>query len=550
MDGSRPLMSVSQGMAAHRTRLIGRLDGELAQAACTAPPVLLLKHMTTMLLSQLLATLDDARYHLKAERQVAAVEEDSRQVGPDSVFVAVPGFTVDGHAFVAKAVAQGAAAVVVDQHRMPSGLPDSVTVVAVPDTRAALSRLAAAWHGIPARSLRVIGVTGTDGKTTTSTMLAWLLERSGFVSGMTGTAQIKVGPNWQPNATRQTTLEPLDVHAHLAAMRAAGVTHAVIEASSHGLALHKLDDCLFDAAVVTNLNEDHLDFHGTREHYWAAKARLFAMVGAATGDKGNGPAFAVLNRDDASHDFLRAHARVPVLTYGLERADVDLTVTVKEATAAGSHLHLRGRWGGHDAWLPLPGGFNAANAAAALTVLLAHDVNAATASAALADFPGVPGRMNVVDRGQPFSLVIDYAHTGTAFAKLLAVLRPLTAGRIVAVFGSAGEQSQGRRAGMATAAAAGADVSVLTSEDPRGEDADAIIADIAAVMAQAGRREGSDFHRRTDRREAIRLAVSLARPGDVVVLAGKGHEQSIIWGGRRLPWDERSVAEAELDRIR
>jgi UDP-N-acetylmuramoyl-L-alanyl-D-glutamate--2,6-diaminopimelate ligase len=492
-------------------------------------------------LDSLLRGLPDAGVHGPSAVELTSLTYDSRRAGPGSLFVAITGFTVDGHDYVSAACRRGAAAVVVERGR-PIAIEGAVTVVEVDGTRRALSALAAAWYGHPGHAMRVIGVTGTDGKTTTSSMIAALLEGDGAVTGLTGTARFKIGPVWEENATRQTTLEAPEIQELLARMRDAGVTDAVVESSSHGLALHKLDDCGFDIAVVTNVGADHLDFHGTRDAYVEAKARLLDLV--ATGGKA-GPRFAVLNADDRSFAELRPRARVEVISYGME-GPADLYGRVVERRADGSRVVVAGRRGEAEAWVPMPGSFNVANALAALAVGLGCGLPLATLTDRLARFEGVPGRMAAIRAGQPFAVIVDYAHTGPAMRKLLATMRPLTAGRLIAVFGSAGEQSYERRAGLADAAADLTDFAVITSEDPRFEDPDRIIADIAAAMAARGAREGERFVRVSDRREAIRRALTLAEPGDLIVLCGKGHEQSIIVRDQKLPWDERQVALEEL----
>lgn len=500
-----------------------------------------------MQLDSLLAAAEPLAILGSTARPVSGIVYDSRRVGPGAVFVAIAGFTVDGHDFVGQARERGAAAVVVQRDRLarPAGWdPDRTAWVEVADTRLALSALAAAWHGHPAQTMRVIGVTGTDGKTTTSYMTCAVLDGGGAVTGLMGTVQFKIGARWEDNASRQTTLEAPEVQELLRRMREGGVTHAVIESTSHGLALRKLDHCAYDVAVVTNVTSDHLDFHGSREAYLVAKARLIELAGASAVK--TGPRFAVLNADDAgSFDYMRARARVQVFAYGMERP-ADLRGTVLEARPTGSRVALGGRWGAAELWVPMAGPFNVANALAAAVVGLGHGMRIETVCEAIRDFGGVPGRMESVDAGQPFSVIVDYAHTGHAFRKLLDVLRPLTRGRLITVFGSAGERAPERRAGMGAVAAELVDFAVIANEDPRFEDADRIIDDIARVMTAAGRREGTDFVRVPDRRAAIRAAFDSARPGDTVVLAGKGHEQSIIVGDAKLPWDERRVAHEEL----
>jgi UDP-N-acetylmuramoyl-L-alanyl-D-glutamate--2,6-diaminopimelate ligase len=497
-------------------------------------------------LADLLSALPGARVWGRADRPVTGVAYDSRRVGKGTVFVAIPGFTLDGHVFVEDARGRGAAAVVVERgrtRRLDAWPVDECAWVEVEDTRLALSALAAAWHGQPAQDMYVIGVTGTDGKTTTSYMTCAVLDAGGFTTGLMGTVQFKIGPRWEENATRQTTPEALEVHELLARMRDAGVTHAVVESTSHGLALRKLDHCAYDAAIVTNITADHLDFHGTPEAYRAAKRRLFELTAATAGKPG--PRFAVLNADDGSFAYLRAAGPKEVISYGMERP-ADVRGEVREALPSGSRVRVHGRWGVAELWVPMPGAFNVANALAAVSAGLGCGLPLATACEAIGRFPGVPGRMVSVDAGQPFTVIVDYAHTGYSFRKLLDVLRPLTRGRLIAVFGSAGERAPERRGGMGAVAAEMADISVLTIEDPRFEDPDKIIDDIARTVAAAGRVEGRDFLRVPDRRAAIRTAFALARPGDVVVLAGKGHEQSIIVGAEKIPWDDRRVAEEEL----
>ncbi len=495
-------------------------------------------------LTDLLTAVPVVRLISTGDQPVSGVTYDSRLVTPGMVFVAIPGFHMDGAHFVGDARDRGAAAVVVAAGTAvpATWVAGGCTWVEVADTRAALSALAARWHGDPGMRPRVIGVTGTDGKTTTSYMTSAVLEAAGFSTGLMGTVQFKVGDVWEDNSTRQTTPEAPEVQELLARMRDNGVTHAIIESTSHGLALHKLDHCFYDVAVVTNITEDHLDFHHTVDAYRAAKRRLFEL--AARSVK-LGPRFAVLNADDSSFAYLHGAGPSEEITYGID-APADLHARIDRALPTGSHVTLEGRWGTAPMWVPMAGRFNVSNALAAAAVALGHGIALNQVCEAMARFTGVPGRMITVGDGHPFTVIVDYAHTGHAFRKLLNVLRPLTTGRVIAVFGSAGERAPERRAGMGEVAAELTDFAVLTNEDPRFEDPDRIIADIAGVLAGAGRREGHDFIRVPDRRGAIRAAFDRARPGDLVVLAGKGHEQSIIAGDHKLPWDEQRVAEEEL----
>lgn len=498
--------------------------------------------MTT--LAALLAALHLPATAAERRTSVSAIAYDSRAVIPGALFVAITGFHVDGHAFLDDAFRHGAVAAVVNDAWVASDRPRAARLIGVPDTRAALSTLAAAFNGRPAEAMRVIGVTGTDGKTTTTYLISALVEHTGRTTGLMGTVDFKIGPRWQHNDTRQTTPEAVEVQALLAEMRAAGVSHAVIESSSHGLALHKLDDCAYDIAVVTYVGEDHLELHGTRDAYLAAKGRLFELLDRPR--RKVGARLAVVNADDpGSERYLRGRTAQPVRSYGLA-ADAEVRAAQLAMDGSGSTFDLL--IGGHQRRVRthLPGAFNVSNILAAATVAAHEGATVAQIAEALETVRGVPGRMERIDGGQPFAVIVDYAHTGPALAKVVTTLRSLTAGRIIVVYGCAGGRSPERRAGMGGVAARLADLSVITTEDPHEESADAIIAEIAAAMCAAGREEGRDFWRVQDRRSAIRSALRMARAGDIVLLAGKGHESSIIIGREHTPWDERAVAREEL----
>jgi UDP-N-acetylmuramoyl-L-alanyl-D-glutamate--2,6-diaminopimelate ligase len=488
-----------------------------------------------MLLSRLLASIDRST---DADREVTGIAYDSRRVQPGGLFVAVPGFHVDGAAYVADAFARGAAAAVVNEQAQTAPAEQPLRL-RVADTRAALATLSACWYGWPARELTTIGVTGTDGKTTTSYLIAALLERLA-PSGLFSTVAYKLGDRWEKNPTRQTTPEALEVQALLRRMVAAGVRYAVLESSSHGLALHKLDHCDFDVAVFTNLSPDHLDFHGDLASYREAKGGLFRLLNAAP-DKCT-PKTALLNADDPAAAYMAAQSpNARLLRYGTS-PDADLRLLNADEDPTGTTIEAATPWGTLRTRLLLPGRFNIYNGLAAAGVALALGLPLAAVAEALAEARGAPGRMQRIDAGQPFTVVVDYAHTGAALRQVLAALRPLVRGRLIAVFGCAGERGAERRAGMGEAAAAGADFSVLTSEDPRGEQPEAIIDGIARAMLAAGAVEGETFVREPDRRVAIGRAFALAGAGDVVLLTGKGHESTIETAAGALPWNEAEVA--------
>lgn len=496
-----------------------------------------------MRLSEILREVSEATYD-GPERPVEAIVYDSRKVIPKALFVAVPGAHTDGHNFVGLALESGASAAIVqaDRKHLVAGLPANRLIV-VPESQRALAEAAVAFYGHPGRDLAVIGVTGTDGKTTTTALISDLLDQLGLASGRLGTVDFKIGPRVWSNDSRQSTLEAVEIQALLREMVAEGVRYAVIESTSHGLALDRVFGCEYDIGVFTNLTSDHLDFHGTRENYLRAKARLFEMVGASI-DKGI-PKRAVLNADDPASVEFRRYCTYPVLTYS-RRGPADLRADQIEVAAAGIRMQVR--W--QDQTLPvnlrLTGDFNVENALAALGATLALGVDLEPAAAALGTVDGPPGRLQRVDAGQPFAIIVDYAHTPDSLQKVLAILRPLTAGRLIAVFGCAGERDRTKRPVMGEIAGRQADFTILTDEDPRLEDRHAIIAEIAAGLEVTGRLEGGDYLKIADRAEAIQEAISRARPGDVILLAGKGHEGSIIYADGKMPWDERAAALAAL----
>jgi UDP-N-acetylmuramoyl-L-alanyl-D-glutamate--2,6-diaminopimelate ligase len=484
-----------------------------------------------------------------ADCPITSIEHDSRLVRAGSLFVAIPGFNTDGHGYVAQAAAAGAAAVIVRADRS-EGIPalDGVSVVAVDDTRCALSRAAAWFRGYPSRELTVIGVTGTDGKTTTSHLLTSVLEAAGFAVGRVGTVDVYLPGERGAVNNRMSTPEANEVQALLRRMADAGCEVAIVESTSHGLALRRLDDVDYDVAVFTNITGDHLDFHRTFEAYRDAKAMLFAALGRSW-DKGIEKA-AVVNDDDPSASYMLARAPgARHWRFGLESRDADVMARNVHLRPDGSSFRLITPAGPIETGVSLPALFNVANALAAATAALALGVPLQAIARGLESAPGVPGRMERIDARQPFEVVVDYAHTGDAVRKVLEVLRQLTRGRLIIVVGAAGERDPGRRYGVGRAAAEGADFAVFTSEDPRREDPAAIVAEIARHAEAAGRRPGEDFVEVPDRREAIAAALRRARSGDVVVICGKGHEQSMIFGTEAVPWDDRDVARQELAKL-
>ena len=459
--------------------------------------------------------------------EVTGISQDHRKVVPGHVFVARVGAKFDGHRFARLAVEQGAIAVVGIREAGPTLPWNATPYMRVADDRVALARLAAAFHGYPSRSLEVAGVTGTDGKTTVSTLLHHLLGVN-YRCGLLSTAGVKAGEHPLPLEGHFTTPEASEVQAYLAAFRDAECRHAVVESSSHALAMHRLDEVEYDLAVWTNLSAEHLDYHGTLEEYREAKLQLVRRAPVA-----------VLNRDDPHFEVFAAAAAREVVSYGLH-VEADWRADGIEESPSGLRFMITSPTGRCQASLPMLGSFNVHNALAAAAAAQRLGLSLEKIVARFASFPGVPGRMQVLQR-EPFAVVVDFAHTGPALEKALAALRPAVNGRILLVVGAAGERDPGKRRPLGRAAALGADHTYFTEEDHRSESLEAILDELEAGALEAGA-PATSISRIPDRREAIEVAIAAAREGDLVLLAGKGHESTLERSDETLPWDE--VAEA------
>lgn len=474
-----------------------------------------------------------------AERDVRALAYDSRTVKDGSLFVAIPGFHRDGIDFVADAVRNGASAVIAERP-----VDAAVPVAVVADVRAALADLAAEFFDHPTATLNVAAVTGTDGKTTTVRLVSDVLEAAGACTGYATTVDFKLADHAWRNETRQSTQEAVELQEFCAELLVAGGTWGILEATSHALALRKIRGIDVDVAIFTNLSPEHLDFHGTLQAYLEAKGILFEMLPRGR-DKGI-PKTAVLNADDPHWRYLADRAAgARVISYGID-ALADVQATVLAADASGSRIALTAFGDSVELRLPLVGRFNVHNALAATGAGLAAGATLAQCRDALARAMPVRGRMERIDAGQPFTVIVDYAHTPESLENVLALLRPLTSGKLIAVFGSAGERDRSKRPKLAAVAARYADHFVITQEDPRLEDPARILTEIEAGARDAGKRRGADYQVIADRAEAIATAIAGAADGDTVLLAGKGHEGSIIVGEAKLPWDEAGTARAAL----
>jgi len=458
--------------------------------------------------------------------EIEALAYDSRQVAAGTLFFCVRGSTRDGHEHAPEAIARGAVALVVER---PLGL--GVPELLVPSARAAMAPIAARFHGDPSARLRVVGVTGTNGKTTTTFLTRALLEAAGEQCALLGTVKSVIGG--RDGEVIHTTPEAIDLQASFAAMLAAGDRACAMEVSSHALELHRADAIHFAAAVFTNLTQDHLDFHPTMEAYFMAKRRLFEA----------GPGIAVVNLDDPYGARLKAEFPDAV-TFALQHADADYRARDLRSSVAAARFTAQTPDGEVALRTRLPGAFNVANALAALAV--AHQLGAglATIADALAQAAPAPGRFQALDEGQPFAVLIDYAHTPDSLENVLHAARALAAGRLICVFGCGGDRDRGKRPQMGRIATTLADITLVTSDNPRSEPPEAIVEEILAGTHADAQHAVEAI---VERRSAIARAIELARKGDVVVIAGKGHEQGQEFaGGRKIPFDDAAVAREAL----
>jgi UDP-N-acetylmuramoyl-L-alanyl-D-glutamate--2,6-diaminopimelate ligase len=500
-----------------------------------------------MRLSELATQLPHAERSGDGDPEITSVAYDSRSASPGSIFVAIIGFKTDGHDYLNQALDTGASAVAVQsggEAKWQGLLTESrSSTLILPDTRAALPRIAAALHGHPSRRLRTIGVTGTDGKTSLSHLLHHILSSSGQKAGLISTAECRVGAELLPDTGRFTTPEAPEVQQMLSQMVTAGCHDAVIEATSHGLALHRVDECDFDIAVFTSLYPDHLDFHKTLDEYIAAKARLFSMLDTAAPKELEKTA--VLNADDPISDHFRTLNKARTITYGL-RSEADVTAADIAPEGWGTRFLVRAFGQEREVRIPAPGDFNVYNALAAYSVAQAAGLDPDATIAAIGSWPGAPGRMQLVDAGQPFTVLVDFAHAPDSLRRVLSMLRERSRGRIIAVFGCIGERDKDRRYRMGQVAAEFADYTIVTDDNPYSEDRDAIIAEITHGLREAGKREGHDFAVIADRREAISHAIAMAVDGDAVLLAGKGHEREVHLPDSVYPCHDPGVARQAL----
>ena len=502
-------------------------------------------------LSDLIRSLPGYQDATGMTNEITGISSDSRQVKPGDLFVALSGGTTDGHRFIPQALQRGAQAVVGTQPL--ENLP--VPYLRVADSRLALAHLSAAFYDFPARKLLMIGVTGTDGKTTTANLLFRILKTAGLQAGMISTVNAVIGDQALDTGFHVTTPDAPDIQRYLYQMVTAGLTHVVLEATSHGLAQSRVAACDFDVGVLTNITHEHLDYHGSYQAYRAAKASLFTSLVDTPPKPFDARRGAVLNRDDRSYEYLSAITEVQQVSYGQHpQADLQAQEVVHHH-AGGIQFIARAKEFTLQVNSPLEGDFNVSNCLAAIaTTVNILGLNRYDVRKGIAKFEGVPGRMERIKLGQPFTAIVDFAHTPNALRRALETARLMVAsegrgGRVIAVFGSAGLRDRAKRRMMAETSAELADLTILTAEDPRTESLHAILAEMAAGAEARGLKEGVEFWRVPDRGQAIRTAVRLARPGDVIIVCGKGHEQSMCFGETEFPWDDRLATRAALTEL-
>jgi len=479
-----------------------------------------------------------------SSKGITGITLDSRQVKPGFLFVAMRGGALDGHEFIPKAIENGASAIVGELDL--AGQMPNFPYIRVEEPRKALAWLAAAFYDWPGRKLTVIGVTGTDGKTTTSNLLYHILKKANLKTGIISTVNAVIGDEVLDTGFHVTTPDAPDVQRYLMQMVNAGLTHVILETTSHGWAQHRVEACEFDIGVITNITHEHLDEHGSFENYRAAKARLFNSLEQTSLKPQGNPRLAILNRDDSSFAYLDSVFNGNKISYGLfEAADVqamDISYSPRGIIFQAQHPTFR-----VEVVSRLLGQYNVSNCLAALSAaVFGLGIDPNIAAQGIASLAGIPGRMEVIDLGQAFTAIVDFAHTPNALKVSLEAVRRMTDGKVIAVIGSAGLRDKEKRRMMAETAVELADFTVLTAEDPRTESLDAILAEMETGANSKGGRAGQTVWRVPDRGEAIRLGLRLARPGDLVIACGKGHEQSMCFGRTEFPWDDRVAMRSAL----
>mgnify|MGYP001235177903 CR=1 FL=1 len=474
--------------------------------------------------------------------EISGVQMDSRRVRPGDLFVClpeIPGRMKDRHQFAADAVERGAVALVVERD-----VDVDVPKLLVSDARYALALISSHFYGHPSHEMKVIAVTGTNGKTTSSFLIEQILRDYGYQTGLMGNIGMKIGSEFLEYEGKTNTQESPDLHRHFRQMRDVGTQYCVMEATSEGLEYGRVLGVNFRTAVFTNLTQDHLNFHGTMENYRAAKGLLFARLGNSFGSRPDDRKFAILNADDPASAYFRKLTFAQVITYGIEQP-ADVTADDIRITAQGSSFTVSSFAGEERIRMRLIGKFNVYNALGAIAATLVEGVPLSEIRNSLERMNPVPGRMEVVDEGQNFLVVVDYAHTPDGLENALSTIREFAESRVICVFGCGGDRDRTKRPAMGKIAAKYSDYVVVTSDNPRTEDPDAILQEIRAGLVEDGVGAGR-YELIVDRREAIRKAIEMATPNDVVLIAGKGHETYQIIGDRTIHFDDREEAKRAI----
>jgi len=486
-----------------------------------------------MKVNELSSCLATARIYGEGDIEISDIQTDSRRVKAGDLFICLPGHTVDGHEYAPQAAAKGASALVCER-KLDIDLPQII----VDDSRFAMSVMSNAFFGSPSSRMRMIGVTGTNGKTTTTYLIERMLQDQNVKTGLIGTIQMRYDGQSYPMSG--TTPESLELQRSLQDMASKGVQCCIMEVSSHALEQGRVKGTDFRTAIFTNLTQDHLDYHHTMEEYRSVKGLFFSRLGNVISPWKEERKYAVLNVDDAASTYFAAQTAAEVITYGIDN-EANVRASQISITAKGTFFHVDTFKGEADISLRMVGKFNVYNALAAITAGLLEDIPLMDIKTSLEAVAGVDGRVESVDEGQDFAVIVDYAHTPDGLENVLRTVEEFAVGKVITVFGCGGDRDRTKRPLMGKIAAKYSDYVLVTSDNPRTEDPDIILKDIEAGLHEDGV-PSEAYQLIVDRREAIRKAIEMASPGDVVLIAGKGHETYQLIGGVVYDFDDRVVA--------
>ncbi|WP_010491925.1 UDP-N-acetylmuramoyl-L-alanyl-D-glutamate--2,6-diaminopimelate ligase [Paenibacillus elgii] len=489
-----------------------------------------------MQLKELAAQLAVSRMIGDGDTHIHGLAADSRKVRPGDLFFCVPGLKTDGHDYAGQAVAQGAAALVAERE-----IEADVPVLLVKQVRYAMAALACHFYGYPSRELKLIGVTGTNGKTTTTYLLEKILSDQGFQTGLMGNIHVKIGAVRHPNE-KNNTQEAIELQRILRDMADAGTDYCIMEVSSHGLDMGRVNGCQFRTGLFTNLTQDHLDYHQTMERYREAKGLLFSRLGNEFAPTADQRQYAVLNGDDSASDYFAKHTPAQTIVYGIDNPAADVRAENIEITAKGTKFRCVTYRGTAEVTMRLVGRFNVYNTLGAIAAALAEGIELERIVASLGSMTSVEGRMEIVDAGQESLVLVDYAHTPDGLENALSTIRQFAEGQVYCVFGCGGDRDRAKRPLMGGVAAKYSDYVFVTSDNPRTEEPESILRDIEPGLVEAGW-DKERYELIADRRQAIQKAIARATSKDVVLIAGKGHETYQDIQGVKHPFDDRLVAE-------